>query len=60
MLRSLIDLYRSLAQSWEAKGVKTMRFFLEPVSLAINFAMTQGYEQFVMVGCPHLILITLT
>ena len=26
------------------------RFFLEPVSLAINFAITQGYERFVMVG----------
>jgi hypothetical protein len=27
-----------------------MRFFVEPVSLAINFALTQGYERFVMVG----------
>ena len=26
---------------WEAKGVKVMRFFVEPVSLAINFALTQ-------------------
>ena len=36
--------------AWEAKGVKTMKFFLEPVTLAINFAITQGYERFVMVG----------
>lgn len=36
--------------SWEAKGVKTMRFFVEPVSLAINFAVAQGYENFVLVG----------
>ena len=35
---------------WEKQGVKVMRFFVEPVSLAINFALTQGYERFVMVG----------
>ena len=27
---------------WEERGVKVMRFFVEPVSLAINFALTQG------------------
>lgn len=37
-------------EGWEKQGVRVMRFFVEPVSLAINFALTQGYERFVMVG----------
>jgi hypothetical protein len=37
-------------EQWEARGVKTMRFFLEPVSLAINYAQTLGYTRFVMIG----------
>ena len=35
---------------WEKQGVKAMRFFVEPVSLAISYAETLGYERFVMVG----------
>ena len=37
-------------EQWEAKGVKTMRFFLEPVILTINLALRSGYTRVVMMG----------
>ena len=37
-------------ERWEAKGVKTMRFFLEPVILTINLALRSGYTNVVMMG----------
>jgi hypothetical protein len=37
-------------QQWEARGVHTMRYFIEPVVLAINYAETLGYTHFVMLG----------
>jgi hypothetical protein len=37
-------------EKWEKKGVHTMKFFVEPVILAINYAKTLGYKRIVMVG----------
>ena len=37
-------------ESWEARGVHTMKFFVEPVVLAINYAKTLGYKRIVLVG----------
>lgn len=35
---------------FEKQGVKTMRFFLEPVVLTINYARSLGYKRIIMMG----------
>jgi hypothetical protein len=35
---------------WEAKGDYTIRYFIEPVVLSINYAVTLGYETILMMG----------
>ena len=37
-------------QQWEDKGDYTMRFFIEPVVLAVNYAEALGYDEIVMLG----------
>jgi hypothetical protein len=37
-------------EHFEANGVRTMRFFVEPVVLAINYAKRLGYKRIVLVG----------
>ena len=37
-------------QTWEDKGESTIRFFIEPVVLAVNFARAQGYRHIVLLG----------
>lgn len=34
---------------WEQKGEYTMRFFIEPVILAVNYAKFLGYKNIIMV-----------
>jgi hypothetical protein len=35
---------------WEAQGDRTIRYFVEPVHLTINYAMSLGYKRVVMMG----------
>lgn len=35
---------------YESKGVHTMAYFVEPVILAVNYAVALGYKRIVMVG----------
>merc|ERR1712025_1240936 len=37
-------------QQWEDKGDYTIRFFIEPVALAVAYAKSLGYKHIVMVG----------
>ena len=37
-------------EQFEAKGDKTIRYFIEPVVLAVNFAKAQGYRHIVLLG----------
>lgn len=35
---------------WEAKGDYTIRYFLEPVALSVNYAVKLGYKHIYMMG----------
>jgi hypothetical protein len=35
---------------WEAKGDKTIRYFVEPLHLTVNYALALGYKRVVMMG----------
>ena len=37
-------------EQWQLKGLRTIRFFLEPVILTINHALSLGYDRIVMTG----------
>jgi hypothetical protein len=37
-------------QSWESKGDRTMRYFIEPVILTINHLLSLGYKKVFMMG----------
>jgi len=37
-------------RQWEERGEATMRFFVEPVVLAVNYAVALGYEHIVLLG----------
>ena len=36
--------HHSFFAKWEAEGVRTLRYFLEPTALATNFGLASGYE----------------
>jgi hypothetical protein len=40
-------------EQFEQRGVHTMKYFIEPVVLAINYAQTLGYERFVRPTARH-------
>lgn len=37
-------------EQWEQRGEPTIRYFLEPVVLAVNFAVAQGYRHVALLG----------
>lgn len=37
-------------EQWELKGVRTIRFFMEPIILTINHALSLGYDRILMTG----------
>eukprot|EP00746_Dinoflagellata_sp_MGD_P036639 gnl/MRDRNA2_/MRDRNA2_187964_c0_seq1.p1 gnl/MRDRNA2_/MRDRNA2_187964_c0~~gnl/MRDRNA2_/MRDRNA2_187964_c0_seq1.p1 ORF type:complete len:451 (+),score=71.16 gnl/MRDRNA2_/MRDRNA2_187964_c0_seq1:52-1353(+) len=47
---SIGTMEHSWFEQWEEQGVRTMRFFVEPVFLAVNYAKLLGYKRIAMLG----------
>lgn len=42
--------HHSFFAGWQAQGDKTLRYFVEPVALTVNYALSLGYEEVYLSG----------
>lgn len=47
---SSVQLHHQWFEQWQLKGDSTIRYFLEPVILSINYALSLGYKHVLMMG----------